>query len=752
MSLRKSQSAKTEAAHSVGPKECKADASDRIAGKLSSTGGALSSVEWGDLPSTLTNLIIPDWMRLLPAFLTKLQDELSMAPGSLSEEIWREANDPEINPEIIWDASVRVSDDLCDEEKIFRRQRKRHTTRALAKYLGIPEQEIHPDDVPTIAMCGSGGGLRALVAGSSSYLSTQEDGLFDCITYTAGVSGSCWLQSLYYTSIAGQSHHKLIEHLKHRLGVHIAFPPAALALLNSAPTNKYLLSGIVEKLKASPQADFGIVDVYGLLLAARLLVPKGELQVNDMDLKISNQRRFIDGGSEPLPIYTAVRHEIPLEDQSEAAMAEREAESKKEAWFQWFEFTPYEFWCEELQAGIPTWAVGREFERGRTKWRDNGLSIPETRLPLMLGIWGSAFCATLSHYYREIRPIMTNLAGFGGIDEMIAERDADLIKVHPIDPAAIPNFAFSMHNLLPPGIPRSIFEQTHLKLMDAGMSNNLPVYPLLRPGRDVDILIAFDASADVKTDNWLRVADGYVRQRGIKGWPVGAGWPPPEESPAEVAADLDAAHARTEEETQAKMGEAERADAKAKAADKTKEAGGDDGGGDGSTSRVGDDRHESNWRRKKGRSAPRDLSYCNVWIGSTEERTASGEPPQSKLVEEDWELMHPAAGIAVIYFPFLANPRVPGIDPRQSDFLSTWNFVYTPEQVDKVVALARANFDEGREQTRRTVRAVYERKKMLREERERSEWEKVREWRRRRKMRSGLMGRKGVGDHGDHFS
>ena len=46
----------------------------------------------------------------------------------------------------------------------------------------------------------------------------------------------------------------------------------------------------MEKLKGDPKAEFGIVDVYGVLLAARLLVPKGELGVNDNDLKISNQR------------------------------------------------------------------------------------------------------------------------------------------------------------------------------------------------------------------------------------------------------------------------------------------------------------------------------------------------------------------------------------------------------------------------------------------------------------------------------
>lgn len=65
--------------------------------------------------------------------------------------------------------------------------------------------------------CGSGGGLRALVAGAASYLSAQE--VVDCATFTAGVSGSCWLQTLYNSSIGGCRFDKIIDHLKRRIGV-----------------------------------------------------------------------------------------------------------------------------------------------------------------------------------------------------------------------------------------------------------------------------------------------------------------------------------------------------------------------------------------------------------------------------------------------------------------------------------------------------------------------------------------------------
>ncbi|EAT79351.2 hypothetical protein SNOG_13467 [Parastagonospora nodorum SN15] len=648
------------------------------------------------ISDTLIDMVIPAWVKMMPGFIRKLQDELSMAPGSLAEEIWSDANNPEANPEIVWDASVRISDELCKEEKAFRQKRAHFTKAALARYLDIPEDTIHPDDIPIIAMCGSGGGLRALVAGTSSYLSTKEQGLFDCVTYTAGVSGSCWLQTLYYSDITGQSHARLIRHLKNRLGIHIAFPPDALELLVSAPTNKYLLSALVEKAKGIPEAEFGIVDIYGALLAARLLIPKGELSVSEYDFKVSNQRRFTDDGSNPLPIYTAVRHEIPLAEQ--ASMTDRvaaEAKARREAWFQWFEFTPYEMWCEELSAGIPTWAIGRQFDKGRTVWRENGLALPEVRVPLLMGIWGSAFCATLSHYYKEIRPVLTGLTGFSSLDSMISERDDDLVKVHPIDPASIPNYALGLREFLPSSCPESIFEQKNFQFMDAGMSNNLPIYPLLRPGRDVDILVAFDASADVRTDNWLKVAQGYARQRGIKGWPVGAGWPPDDETMEELQDDLDKAQAKSEQQAESKISEAQ----------------------------------EQDEAEKKKSTKKKDLGFCNVWVGTTEERIAEHEPPvHSKQAEEDWELMHPSSGITVVYFPFLANPKVPGVDPKTSDFMSTWNFVYTPEQIDGVVNLARENFAEGAERTKRTVRAVYERKKKLREEREKEERERRWRW------------------------
>jgi phospholipase A2 len=111
------------------------------------------------------------------------------------------------------------------------------------------------------------------------------------------------------------------------------------------------------------------VDLFGTLVSSRILVPANELDVRDDWLKLSNQRKYIDDGNEPLPIYTAVRHEIPSKDIAKEGKNKNKTSdegvrdlgsskdygvitkdkdqlspqpARKESWFQWFELTPYD--------------------------------------------------------------------------------------------------------------------------------------------------------------------------------------------------------------------------------------------------------------------------------------------------------------------------------------------------------------------------------------------------------------------------
>lgn len=151
------------------------------------------------------------------------------------------------------------------------------------------------------------------------------------------------------------------------------------------------------------------------------------------------------------------------------------------------------------------------------------------------------------------------------------------------------------------------------------MSNNLACYPLLRRGRNVDILLAFDSSADIQTANWLGFAEGYAKQRKIQGWPVSIGWPK-EDTPDENLQELEDAQAHSATEATEKLEEAKREDEETEAS-------------------------KSITQRKVEQKKKSALGYCTVWVGSKEEKSTDEEPPPSKAVEEDWELMKPDAGM-----------------------------------------------------------------------------------------------------------
>lgn len=73
----------------------------------------------------------------------------------------------------------------------------------------------------------------------------------------------------------------------------------------------------------------------------------------------------------------------------------------------------------------------------------------------------------------------------------------------------------------------------------------------------------------------------------------------------------------------------------------------------------------------------------------------------------------------LIYLPLLPNEKCPGVIPETTEYMSTWNFQYTPEEIDNVVSLAERNFEEGRDRIRRAVKAVWLRKREVRLQRER---------------------------------
>jgi len=168
------------------------------------------------------------------------------------------------------------------------------------------------------------------------------------------------------------------------------------------------------------------------------------------------------------------------------------AQAGSDGW-DWWEFTPFEVRQlqsrvsqrvsddraeEDLPPGVraaacPAWAFGRRFKQG-TSCSSSG----EDGVGRILGVCGSAFCATLERVKEEgfLRPGATEAA-------MRAVLKRPKGDDHLFEPA-------EFHD------PREELEAGRgtkpIRLVDGGFDFNHPLPPLLQPERALDVIIAFD--------------------------------------------------------------------------------------------------------------------------------------------------------------------------------------------------------------------------------------------------------------------
>ncbi|CAG8522820.1 5512_t:CDS:2 [Paraglomus occultum] len=650
--------------------------------------------------------------------VTRVYKEIKFEEGSIADEIRKNAQNCSLHPELEWDARVRLGDSLSSNEIEFIKRRKARIKKAFAQFIQVDENEIHEDDLPIIGIASSGGGYRAMISTAGYMARAKESGVLDCTMFFAGkrlwqllgFSGMQVIKTFFIASyyvyvlykvfslkyllfffqdftLARCSLPNLLTHLKSRLNVHPLHIPSFADVIFHKCAREIILAGLIIKhIDGSPM---NLVDVFGTFLSSRLLIPEDVERVNERWYKLSEQKKMVEDGSAPLPIYTVVRHEIKEEteegnkDRPEGGENEKEKvklnyeEEKKvtntevnrkgdsdddntEDEFQWFEFTPYEIGCEDIGAWIPTWAFGRRFEGGVNVERK-----PEHNLGLLIGVFGSAFCATLAHYYNEIRACLPGGFLTDTLDKMVKEYEKNISTIHPISPACFPNFVYKMTEL-PPAVS-SIAEKKNICLMDSGVDNNIPFYPLLRKGRDVDVIIAIDSSNDLQTHPYFERAAGYAKKHGITGWPVGCGWPksPEQRNTTESAVESSFDNNDTAQESS-------------------------------SLTHDIDSALKSDCPTETSSSpSPNGLGPCTVFVGSE----SSSPPPSNRP-------------ITIIYFPLIPNPKVgDGFDPSVEEFCSTWNFAYEAKQVELLAELGKQNFREGEEEIRKVFRRVWERKR-----------------------------------------
>ncbi|KAM0791782.1 hypothetical protein ACM66B_004045 [Microbotryomycetes sp. NB124-2] len=738
--------------------EQRREQSSSSSGLLSSLSSSLPTISTDTFKIELPGLpslpsfgsTVKSWTKSLSEWTDKLrllQDELTGEKGSLISNVLDRGKDVKENPEIQWDAKVRLGNDLSMVERGFLRARREAVKPAFCRLTGLSEDEVHIDDIPLVAIAGSGGGYRAMINTLGSITQAKDSGIWDVVAYASAVSGSCWALSALY-SVGQGDIKKTLEHIKARIETPF-LDPESLSLLTTKPTSEYLLSGAILK-QNSKAGEITIVDAYGTLVSGRLFVPSDLSRLSNRHLKLSSQRDYVDTGKYPMPIYCTIRHELPdtkakeVEEKrvqsKEAKTASERADARqaknelvKQGSWMWFEISPYEVGCDEAGAWIPTWSLGRLFDNGKSVER-----IPELSLSILSGIFASAFCATLYSYYNEIRPVLIAAPFASQIQQFAEENQAQLDSIHPFPPAELPNFLKGLNGQLRSEAPESLSKLDTLGFMDAGANLNIPYVPLFR--RDCDLIIALDASADSQ-DIWFNRAAEYAEKA-----QVSARWPsvdykslfPKEEATAANNKSADGEKQNRASDAASKVDQAKAQEKNAAAttpAPRAEQPNNPQRPPVGSGPQSGDETNKTTNKdvvgseskpvpKSQAREPP--LEKCSIWIGSTKQE-------EGKSCRKDYPSVEDVAerdGIALAYIPLRGKlEREPDEDDDKkqgkdkvgklelvdvADVWSTWRFEYKPRETDRLVELSRNNFKAGEEQIKTVIRGLYERKKRQR--------------------------------------
>jgi cytosolic phospholipase A2 len=605
-----------------------------------------------------------------PAFPEALAD-LSITKNAIETDLTvrKDIHNVNLFPEIEKVAEVRRGLDLAPEEIAFLTKRKEHVRDHFAKYIGVDPAEVHPDDVPVVGFGGSGGGFRAMISCLGYCEEMKSTGLWDLLTYYAGVSGSCWALAAYYT-FGKASWKRLIEHSKKCLSPYHPLSGEAIRKVLTVPDGLYVTLGpLVEKHRSG--LHIVAMDLYSVFTTGYLFLhddPNTQHSATGQETgeeiaghhhswyKWSSAQKHIESGAEPLPILTAIRHERPWKDWVDEENPFKEPDhtleehsGAQDAWFQWFEMTPFEIGSDELEAWVPTWGFGRPFSEGKST-----MQLPEQSLALLLGLCTSAPAGPLSSYLSTIeRNLPQNFLGNAiqdlakGVSRLWGKEGTEKFQDHhPLHACNEHNFLYHLTPLprgenRPPGLENS----PRIHLIDSGMDNNCPTYVLLHPSRSVDVIINLDASSDVQKDTFPERVDQIGSRRGLKF--------------------------------------VKRHDIKAGT-------------------------NPSDPDRFKG-------LYAQIYDGTLCKRPEKVKDSYGNIVT------NPPAPISrtectMVYMPLLPNERaVPGYDPSTAKFSGSYNLVWTPEQVEMLVKVSTQNFRDGEETVRTALREAWERKRAKRE-------------------------------------
>lgn len=367
---------------------------------------------------------------------------------------------------------TKKQDDICNQELEFLNKRKKYVQKGIEKFLGTTVQN---NQIPRIALCFSGGGFRSMLMTLGFLQGAEDIGLLDASTYMASLSGSTWAIAPWIAS--GKS----LQQFRAGLVNHIKF---GLNHIDDVEELRMLFSNLLAKVHN--EQCISAMDIYGAILANTLL---NDLEVNRLSLTLSESHKNVIQGALPLPIYTALQtNPNPYE---------------------WMEVTPFEVGSSFLNSYVATWAYGRKFVNDVSVDRKS-----EQTLGYYLGIFGSAFEVNFEDLLHRttfnLAKIKDSLPSFLGdvVDKVISTILYSPLNNFRLFPSMLSNFTYKSSY-------SPLRDDNTICLVDAGIDCNLPLPPLLRKQRNVDIIIIYDASGIIEGAPELRRIVEYAKTKGI---------------------------------------------------------------------------------------------------------------------------------------------------------------------------------------------------------------------------------------------
>jgi lysophospholipase len=397
---------------------------------------------------------------------------------------------------------MRSAEGLSIDETIYTWKRAPIVKDAIYDFLfntGIPRSQVlalqQDGAIPIAAFAASGGGLRAMLHGgaimramdSRTPVGAKTDsvgGLLQGCLYMTGLSGGSWLVA---SSVANDFH--TVDYLRdHIWDLDSALLSPKGGIGNNVKYYGSIIRDVTHKMK---HFKVTVVDLWSRIVSYHVLGRHDGLAGKHWS-QVVDQESF-KSFSMPYPIILSVfrsrgSKEVPLV----------------------FEMTPYEFgsWDSPFKSFTRTKSLGTKASAGK----------PVKPKDCVEGYDNVGFLIGTSSSLFNVSPVDAFLQSLPkGLERMMRAVQKQMDK-KDYDVSVFPNPFRDMPNL-----PPDMADDEFLTLVDGGEAQqNIPLWPLLQPERQVDVVFAADASADME-DYWpngnalyqtyLRVTQPQYRNR-----------------------------------------------------------------------------------------------------------------------------------------------------------------------------------------------------------------------------------------------